>query len=63
MTEVKTGISDFDNIQITEGLKEGDKIVTGPYLAVSKRLKDGDQVTMKEKEEGKGRKGRRRSRD
>ncbi len=45
---VKTGISDFDNIEILEGLAEGDKIITGPFLEVSKRLKDGDLVKEKE---------------
>ncbi|MCC5919815.1 MAG: efflux RND transporter periplasmic adaptor subunit [Cyclobacteriaceae bacterium] len=48
--EVKTGLSDFKYIEIIEGLKEGDQIVVGPYFAVSKRLKDGDLVTFKEKE-------------
>jgi HlyD family secretion protein len=54
--EVKTGISDFDNIEIKEGIKNGDQIIKGPYLAVSKLLKDGSEV-----EESKGKKtGRRR---
>lgn len=44
MVEVKTGISDFENIQIFEGLKEGDEVISGPFLAVSKRLKDGDAI-------------------
>ena len=51
-TIVKTGISDFDNIEIVSGVKSGDKIVKGPYKAVSKELKDGDKVTIKSKEEG-----------
>lgn len=42
--EVKTGISDFENIEILEGVKEGDEIISGPFLAVSKRLKDGEAV-------------------
>ncbi len=42
---VKTGISDFDNIEILEGVTEGEEIVTGPFLVVSKRLKDGDRIT------------------
>lgn len=50
MTEVKTGISDYDKIEIISGLKEGQEIVTGPFLAVSKRLKDGDKITLKKKE-------------
>ncbi len=45
--EVKTGISDFENIQITSGLKEGEQIIAGPFIVVSKRLKDGDKVIKK----------------
>jgi HlyD family secretion protein len=49
-TEVKTGISDFDRIEIISGINEGDEIISGPFLAVSKRLKDGDDVEVKKKE-------------
>ena len=42
---VKSGISDFENIEILSGLKEGDEIISGPYLVVSKKLKNGDIVT------------------
>ncbi len=48
MVEVKTGISDYDNIEITEGLKDTVQIVTGPFLVVSKRLKDGDKIRKAE---------------
>jgi len=51
MVEVKTGISDFENIEILSGINEGDKVIKGPFIAVSKRLKDGDLVTMKEEKE------------
>jgi HlyD family secretion protein len=44
MTEVTTGISDYDNIEILTGLKDTVEIVTGPFLVVSKRLKDGDKI-------------------
>jgi len=44
--KVKTGISDFENIEILKGLKVGDEIVTGPFLEVSKRLKN-DQIVKK----------------
>ncbi|MFM8911944.1 MAG: efflux RND transporter periplasmic adaptor subunit [Flammeovirgaceae bacterium] len=44
MKEVKTGISDYDNIEIVSGIAEGEEVVTGPFLVVSKRLKDGDKV-------------------
>jgi len=42
--KVKTGIQDNMYIQIIEGLKEGQEIITAPYRAVSKKLKDGDKV-------------------
>ncbi len=47
MTEVETGISDFEFIFIKKGLQAGDKVVKGPFLAVSKSLKDGDLVEGK----------------
>ncbi len=48
--EVKTGISDFGRIEILSGLEEDTEIVSGPFLAVSKRLKDGDDVDPQRKE-------------
>ncbi|MHA4738356.1 efflux RND transporter periplasmic adaptor subunit [Dyadobacter sp. MSC1_007] len=50
MKEVKTGISDFENIEILSGLKPGDKIISGPYIAVSKNLNNGDLVEKKKEE-------------
>ncbi|MDE3235685.1 MAG: efflux RND transporter periplasmic adaptor subunit [Bacteroidota bacterium] len=44
--KVKTGIQDLNYIQILEGLKEGDEIITGPYTTVSKTLKEGDKVKV-----------------
>ncbi|WP_186755588.1 efflux RND transporter periplasmic adaptor subunit [Echinicola salinicaeni] len=44
LSEVKTGISDFENIEILDGLEEGVEIVAGPYHVVSKKLKDGDLI-------------------
>ncbi|HSF54043.1 MAG TPA: efflux RND transporter periplasmic adaptor subunit [Algoriphagus sp.] len=41
---VKTGISDYENIEVLEGLKEGDEVISGPYFVVSKELKEGDLV-------------------
>ena len=51
MTEVKTGISDYDNIEILSGISDSTEVITGPFLAVSKRLKDGDKVRKLEKKE------------
>ncbi len=53
MVEVKTGISDYDNIEILSGLSDSTQIVTGPFLAVSKRLKDGDKIKELKKTEEK----------
>ncbi len=44
MQEVKTGISDYDNIEILEGLKEGDVVISGPFFVVSKQVEDGDLI-------------------
>lgn len=49
MVEVKTGISDYDNIEIISGLSNSAEVVTGPFLVVSKRLKDGDEIKLAEK--------------
>lgn len=49
--KVKTDIQDINNIEITEGLKEGDQVVTGPYDIVSKTLKVGKKVKVVDKKE------------
>ncbi len=49
MIEVKTGISDYDNIEILSGINDSSEVVTGPFLVVSKRLKDGDKIRAAEK--------------
>ena len=48
---VKTGIQDINYIEITEGLKEGEQVVTGPYDVVSKTLKPKDKVKVVAKNE------------
>ena len=48
MVQVEVGISDFENIEILSGIEEGTELVSGPFLAVSKRLKDGDPIKSKE---------------
>ncbi len=58
MIKVKTGISDYENIEIISELSDSTKVITGPFIAVSKRLKHGDFVKV-EKE----RKGRKKSDD
>ena len=49
--KVKTGIQDINYIQVKEGLKEGDEVITGPYDAVSKTLKEGEQVKKVDKKD------------
>lgn len=44
MRIVKTGISDYENIEILEGVSEGEEIVSGPFIVVSKRIKDGELI-------------------
>ncbi len=46
---VKTGISDYEFIQILEGLEPGQEVVAGPYLVISKRLNEGDRIAPQEK--------------
>jgi len=48
MVEVETGISDFENIEILSGIEKGNKVIKGPFIAVSKSLNDGDLVIEKE---------------
>lgn len=48
MIQVKTGISDFENIEIVSGLKDGQVIIAGPYATVAKKLKEGDLVKKKD---------------
>ncbi len=48
---VKTGIQDINYIEITEGIKEGEEVVTGPYDIVSKTLKDSIEVKKVDKKE------------
>jgi HlyD family secretion protein len=44
---IKTGIQDDTNIEVTEGLKKGDVVITGPYTTVTKELQSGDKVKEK----------------
>lgn len=47
---VKTDIQDVNNIEIVNGLKLGDQVVTGPYGTVSKILNNGTKVTVVDKD-------------
>ena len=48
LTPVKTGISDFQNIEILSGVKPGEQVASGPFRAVAKTLKDGARVDIKD---------------
>jgi len=43
---VKTGIQSDELIEIVDGLKEGEEVVTGSYRAISKDLTNGGVVTV-----------------
>jgi len=45
---IKTGISDDTHIEILDGLQEDDVIVSGSYRAITKLLKQGSKVVIKE---------------
>lgn len=47
---VKSGIQDINYIEIVKGLSGGEEVVTGPYNAISKTLKDGMKVKVVPKE-------------
>ena len=46
---IKTGIQDDSNIEIVEGIEEGDQVIVGPYNTVTKSLKTGDAVEIEKK--------------
>ncbi len=46
--KVKTGISDYTNIEILEGLEKGQQVVVGPFVVVSKRLEGGESIKPSE---------------
>ncbi len=49
LTRVTTGIADDKDVEVTSGLSDGDKVVTGPYRDLRK-LKTGSQVIEKQEE-------------
>lgn len=53
MLPVKRGISDDSHYEITEGVAEGQEIITGNFKAVSKDLDDGATVEIEEPKKAK----------
>jgi HlyD family secretion protein len=50
MVYVTIGIQDNDFIEIKSGINVGDEIISGPYGAVSKILKDGKKIKVVDKD-------------
>jgi len=44
--KVKTGIQDMNHIRILEGIKVGDEVISAPYTAISKILRDSMDVIV-----------------
>ncbi len=51
---VETGIQDDKFIHILNGVNEGESIITGPYDEVSRKLKPGDEVQIKNSTDDEG---------
>lgn len=46
---VRTGISDRGYIEILDGIRVGEVVVSGPYSAISRTLRDGMRITVKQR--------------
>ena len=57
---VETGIIGDRDYEVTSGLEEGEKIVTGGFVAISRELYDGAPVTIREKSKNNSRSSRNR---
>ena len=44
--KVRTDIQDINYIEVVDGLKEGDEVVTGPYSVISKSMKSGQRIKV-----------------
>jgi HlyD family secretion protein len=53
LVEVKTGISDYDNIEVLSGLKDGEEVISGPFVAVSQNLKEDSEIIVKKEDDKK----------
>lgn len=51
---VKTGLQDDTYIEIVEGVNDGDKVISGPFSTISKKLKDGQAVVENNKSKSSG---------
>ena len=46
-TPLKTGIAGEQYFEVTEGLKAGDQVITGPFASV-RELADGESVRLQQ---------------
>jgi HlyD family secretion protein len=44
--KVRTDIQDINYIEVVDGVKEGDEVITGPYSVVSKTMRGGTRVKI-----------------
>ncbi len=49
--DVKTGIQDNNYIEILSGVAEGDRVISAPFSAISKKLSDSTLVEIVKKED------------
>jgi HlyD family secretion protein len=49
LVPIKSGIQDRENIQILSGLTDGQEIITGPFSAISRTLRNGKKVQVVKK--------------
>ena len=54
MVEVATGIADETHIEIRSGLSGGERVIVGPYSAVSRELSPGDKIRVESDDEEDG---------
>ena len=50
MVFVTTGAQDDDYIEIKSGINTNDEVLSGPYGAISKTLKDGSKIKIVDKD-------------
>lgn len=50
LKDVKTGLQDNKYLEITEGLNEGERVVTAPYGAIARTLRDKAKVKVVDKD-------------
>ena len=49
---IEAAFFDYDNIEILEGVEEGQEVITGPVVVISKRLEGGELIKVPEGDKG-----------